>query len=206
MTYRTRIFIDFWNFQLHWNDRSGRRKCDWTLLPAVLMQEAAKLLSGVSTTAAMDLEETLVYASYNPRTEANLKRWLDNFLNKQPSFRVTTLERRTVKDPVRCGSCGSEISECANCGAEYTRTREKGVDTAIITDLLSLAWQGAFDVAILLSSDADHVPAVERVQEKGLKVINATWTNHGYDLAKTSWASFWLDGVIEQLCRTEPGP
>ena len=36
---------------------------------------------------------------------------------------------------------------------------EKGVDTAIITDLLTLAWEGAYDVAILVSSDADLVPA-----------------------------------------------
>ena len=51
---------------------------------------------------------------------------------------------------------------------------EKGVDTAIITDLLTLAWEGAYDVAILVSSDADLVSGVERLQAKGLKVGNAT--------------------------------
>ena len=155
----------------------------------------------VSPSASLDLEETLVYASYNPLTEPNLKRWLDNFLNKQPSFRVSTRERRPVPKAARCAGCGSEVAACPQCGAPYARTPEKGVDTAIVTDLLSLAWQGAFDVAILLSSDADHIPAVERVQEKGLKVINATWVNHGFDLAKTAWASFSLDAVVDQLLR-----
>jgi len=30
---RTRIFIDFWNFQLHWNDRLDPQRCDWRALP-----------------------------------------------------------------------------------------------------------------------------------------------------------------------------
>ena len=50
---------------------------------------------------------------------------------------------------------------------------EKGVDTAIVTDLLSLAGEEAYDVAILVSSDADHIPAVEWIQAHGRKVINA---------------------------------
>ena len=78
---------------------------------------------------------------------------------------------------------------------------EKGVDTAIVTDLLALASEGAYDVAVLLSSDADHIPAVEWVQGKGRKVINATWANHGFDLAKTSWAAFDLDSVIPLMKR-----
>jgi hypothetical protein len=54
---------------------------------------------------------------------------------------------------------------------------------------------------VLVPSDADHIPAVEWVQSYGRKVINATWSNHGFDLATTSWASFELDSVISQLAR-----
>ncbi len=46
------------------------------------------------------------------------------------------------------------------------------------------------------SSDDDHVPAVEWIQNNGLKVVNATWAHHGFALAKTCWASFELDTVI----------
>lgn len=63
---------------------------------------------------------------------------------------------------------------CSECGAQFRWAPEKGVDTAIVTDLLSLASEDAFDVAILLSSDADHIPAVEWVQAHGRKAINAT--------------------------------
>ena len=75
------------------------------------------------------------------------------------------------------------------------------MDSAILVDLLTLAWEGAYDVAILVSSDADLVPGVERVQERGLKVINATWSDRGHHLAKACWGSFRLDELTEQLTR-----
>ena len=78
---------------------------------------------------------------------------------------------------------------------------EKGVDTAIVTDLLSLAGEGAYGVAILLSSDADHIPAIEWIQSRGHKVINATWANHGFDLKKSCWAEIELDTVMPLMKR-----
>jgi hypothetical protein len=44
MAYGTQIFIDFWNFQLNWNQRSGGENIDWTLVPRVLVDEAQKKL------------------------------------------------------------------------------------------------------------------------------------------------------------------
>lgn len=91
---------------------------------------------------------------------------------------------------------------CGECGEAPTWAPEKGVDAAIVTDLLSLGSEERFDVAILLSSDADHIPAVEWVQGRGLKVINATWAGHGFDLARTCWASFELDTVMPLIRRS----
>lgn len=199
-TYRVRVFIDFWNFQLNWNDRTGTAQCDWPKLPGVLMKQAADLVAKVGT-ATLDLEETLVYASYRKGADGKLKNWLESFLNRQPSFRVQTVERRLIAAKIRCFECEMEMTACPNCGSNYRRAPEKGVDTAIVTDLLSLAWEGAFDIAILVSSDGDHVPAVSRLQEKGFKVINAAWRKHGFDLAKTAWGSFYLDDVVDQLKR-----
>lgn len=70
-----------------------------------------------------------------------------------------------------------------------------------MTDLLSLAWQDGYDVALLLSSDADFVPAVERIQDKGLKVINAAWRGKGHELKAACWGSFELDTVMASLGR-----
>lgn len=201
MAYRTRVFIDFWNFTLQWRDRAGTAKVDWPQVPRVLLDESEKKFQVLGLTNGLDLEETLVYASWNPQSEGKLKGWLDSFLDKQPSFRVKTRERRPKGRKIHCTKCGHDNESCQNCGDPFRWAPEKGVDTAIVTDLLSLASENAFDVAVLLSSDADHIPAVEWVQERGLKVINATWANHGFDLAKTCWASVELDSVIPLLSR-----
>jgi NYN domain len=201
LPYRTRVFIDFWNFQLNWNERSGGAQLDWTAVPRVLLDEAKKKLEAASIIEGLQLEETLVYASYLPSRDAKLKAWLDSFLDRQPSFRVNARQRRAKRRKIHCVTCGHLNEKCEKCGTEFSWAPEKGVDTAIVTDLLSLASESAFDVAVLLSSDADHIPAVEWVQAHGLKVINATWARYGYDLARTCWANIELDMVIPLLRR-----
>ncbi len=52
-------------------------------------------------------------------------------------------------------------------------TEEKGIDTRIATDLVSLAWESAYDIAVLVSADQDFVPAAEYLQVKGVKVVHA---------------------------------
>ena len=52
-------------------------------------------------------------------------------------------------------------------------TEEKGVDVAIATDMIKLAWEDVYDWAVLVSSDRDFVPAVEFLNAKGRKVLHA---------------------------------
>jgi len=202
MAYRTRVFIDFWNFQINWNARASGSHIDWRQVPQVLLQEADRQLKLVGITDGLTLEETLVYASYNPTSDAKLKGWLTGWLDSQPSFNVKARERKPKLRTIHCQECNTDNSTCASCGEPFKWAPEKGVDTAIVTDLLSLASEGAYDVAVLLSSDADHIPAVEWVQGRGLKVVNATWNNHGYDLKTSCWAAFPLDTAIPQLTRS----
>ena len=175
----------------------------WKAVPRVLLDEAKKQLETAGIHEPLSLEETLVYASYNPATEGDrkLKGWLDSFLDKQPSFRVNARERRPKPRKIHCSKCGHDNEVCQECSEPFRWAPEKGVDTAIVTDLLALASENAYDVAVLLSSDADHIPAVEWVQGRGRKVVNATWSRHGFDLAKTSWAASELDHVIPLLSR-----
>ncbi|HEX6472445.1 MAG TPA: NYN domain-containing protein [Streptosporangiaceae bacterium] len=152
---------------------------------------------------ALELEETLLYASVDPvnPNDAGLKRWLTDFLDRQPSWRVTTRDRRAQPRSLYCRHCQQTTERCPSCRERFIGKPEKGVDAAIVTDLLSLAWQNAFDVAILITSDADFVPAVERVQERGLKVINGGWRGVGHQLKTACWANFELDSLIPRLCR-----
>jgi len=210
MAYRVRLFVDFWNFQLSWNDHlSSAHQCDWPRLPACLVDAAQAAISNAGVQETLQLEETRVYASYNParRPDVKLKNWLSNFLDRQASFRVFVTERKDKPAQFYCRECASELARCPYCSRPLVRSREKGVDTAMVTDLLSLAWENAFEVAILVSSDADMIPCVERVQEKGFKVINPTWPGRGLDLAKTCWASFDIMSVAGSLVRpASPAP
>lgn len=200
MAYRTRVFIDFWNFTLNWRDRADGAYIDWATVPRVLLDEATKKLEVAGMTEGLQLEETLVYASYI-RGDTKLKNWLDSWLNRQPSFNVNVRERRSKPRKIHCASCGHDNDVCQQCQEPLTWAPEKGVDSAVVTDLLALAGEDAYDVAILLSSDSDYIPAVEWIQARGRKVVNATWTHHGFDLKKTCWADFELDDVISLMKR-----
>jgi uncharacterized LabA/DUF88 family protein len=198
---RVRVFIDFWNFQLNWNDRMNQQKCDWRALPRAIVTQAALLLQPMGVADPLVLEETLLYASVDPTTETALKDWLTNTIDRMPSYRVKIRERKPQPKTIHCRDCGAEFSQCAKCNARYAPRPEKGVDTAIVTDLLSLAFQRSYDLAILVSSDADFIPAVEYLQSVGLKVINAGWSNRGHDLKRACWASFDLERVAVNIIR-----
>lgn len=198
---RLRVFVDFWNFQLTWNERSNRAQCDWSRLPVALTSAASNALAGAGL-GVLALQETRIYAGYEAGREARLGNWLHNFLDKQPGVRVFTSERHWRKQPVYCRECSAEHHTCPQCGAEFGRAAEKTIDARIVTDLVGLAWEGAYDVAILVSADKDFIPAVEHVQAKNFKVINATWRQRGNELAKVCWASFELDPLISALRRT----
>ncbi len=191
---RVRLFIDFWNFSLNWQARAPGR-CDWMLVPRVLCDAAERVLQA-GRLGDLRLEETRVYASYEPRREARLREWLHGFLDRQPGVRVFMVERHWRQRPVHCRFCDTGQETCRQCGKPLGRAAEKTVDARLVTDLMSLAWEGAFDVALLVSSDADFVPAIERLQERSFKVVNATWRGQGHELAAVSWASFELDSLI----------
>lgn len=52
---------------------------------------------------------------------------------------------------------------------------EKGVDVKLAIDLLSLAYNNKYDVAIIVSNDSDFVPAIKEVQLLNKKVYNVSF-------------------------------
>lgn len=56
--------------------------------------------------------------------------------------------------------------------------------------MIRLAWEDAYDVAVLATSDSDLIPAVEFLNLKGLKVVQAGFPPRGINLATACWASF----------------
>ena len=50
------------------------------------------------------------------------------------------------------------------------RKIEKGVDVLLVVDMLSYAYENKYDKAILVSGDADFIPAIEKLIDLGKKI------------------------------------
>lgn len=202
---RIRVFVDFWNFQLTLNKKEdevtgatdSRFRIDWTIFPNWVAKKAADV-TGVTDFV---YEGAIVYASYSPSGDAALRGWLNSWLNRQPGVQVIALEHQP-KGPPNCPVCHASIDACPSCGAPTTGTVEKGIDTALVTDMIRLAWEDAYDIAVLVTSDADMVPAVKYIDTKGRKVIQAGFPPSGYHLATSCWASFDLFALRNEYRRS----
>lgn len=59
--------------------------------------------------------------------------------------------------------------------------KEKGVDVALVTDLLSFAFTNAYDYAIVVSGDADFIGAYDEIKRYGKIVCIASFKSHFND-------------------------
>jgi len=53
----------------------------------------------------------------------------------------------------------------------YQRSREKGIDVKLATDLLIGAIDGKYDIAVVVSSDSDLIPAIDVVRKRFNKKV-----------------------------------
>lgn len=195
MPARIMVFVDYWNFQLRLNQLEARArgeadyryKIDWAILGPVLAKRACDAVK----IADHVFEGCTVYTSFNPSTEEGRKfhRWATTWLGRQVGVNVEIRERKP-KSLQRCPNCHVEISTCPHCQQPIKATVEKGVDTLIATDMIRLAWEEAYDIAVLATSDADLIPSVEFLSLKARKVVQAGFPPQGSDLARACWASF----------------
>jgi len=204
------VFVDYWNFQLSINEIEAnanglsdfRFPIDWIKLGPYLAERAFDLLT--PKPANFTFDGMNIYASYNPQTAEGrkFKSWATNWLDRQPGIQVECRERKPKAVP-RCPTCHKDITHCPHLGCQkkIVATVEKGVDTLIATDMIRLAWEKAYDVAVLATLDSDLVPAVQFLASKGLKVIQAGFPPKGIDLATASWASINVTVSRDQIRR-----
>ncbi len=195
--HRIRVFIDYWNFQLALNEieakekglslEAARFKVRWRDVGPWLAGKAASVVG----LPAYSFDGVIIYSSYNPQTEEGRKfhHWATTWLDRQPGVKVECRERRRKAAP-KCPACHKAIDYCPLCKKQMIATEEKGVDTLIATDMIRLAWESAYDVAVLATSDSDLVPAVEFLGLKARKVVQAGFPPLGVALATACWASF----------------
>ena len=108
-----------------------------------------------------DLLRVLLYCTVDPSQDPHLVQRQKALYQKFDGFRnfdVKEFELKISRDPN-----GKIIKQ------------EKGVDVALVTDLLLLATRNAYDVAIVCAGDADMVSAIEGVKEMGKQVYVAAF-------------------------------
>lgn len=80
-------------------------------------------------------------------------------------------------------------------------TEEKGIDTRIATDMISLAWVDNYDVAVLVSSDRDFVPVVKFLGTRGVKVIHGAFPPKSAELTRNCWGSICIPDICNEFRR-----
>lgn len=143
------MFIDgsnlFWGIRYYNNDHKTNLKIDYEKLINILLK-------------GRTLVRVMYYCSRPiPPSGSNQQKFLDYL--RSLNIQVIEKDLRTRKDPV----------------TNADRYVEKGVDVALATDLIGMAWEDAYDVAILVSGDADYVGAVSKVMSKGRNVEIASF-------------------------------
>lgn len=97
----------------------------------------------------------LLDKSFDEKRYEEHKKFLDK-IKKIPNFNVVLCNLRKVI--LEDGSVDFTI---------------KGDDVHLATDLIKGAYENLYDVAIIVSGDADFIPAIKLVQKNSRKVINA---------------------------------
>jgi uncharacterized LabA/DUF88 family protein len=181
-------------------------RLDWQQLGPWLARQAGAQFLAIEKRGQVRYDGLHVYLSYNPKnpSDGKLRNWANNVLDRFAGVEVVSKERKT-KFPPSCPSCHQAIAICPHCQAEMTGTVEKGIDTAIVTDMIRLAWEDSYDLAVLVSSDRDFIPAVELLNAKGRKVIHAGFPPRGMDLARKCWASIDLRNALGEVERVPVG-
>ncbi|MCX7111301.1 MAG: NYN domain-containing protein [Candidatus Methylumidiphilus sp.] len=100
-------------------------------------------------TLGMDLIKVYFVCSSSPNSGPGQQRFFD-WLDGQEYFYVKQFERKSN---------------------EQGEQREKQVDVYLATQVVALAYENAYDIAMIVSGDEDYVPAIEIVQQKGKIVV-----------------------------------
>lgn len=97
---------------------------------------------------------------------SNQNTLFDNLINAG-NWSIKTSKLRTRKEKIIIDERVDDYQNLLNKGIKeifYTRQREKGIDVKIATDIIVGAVDNQYDIAILISSDTDLVPAIDWVR------------------------------------------
>ncbi len=174
-----------------------------------LMGGARKLRASVDCVKLRDvlaegrkLKRVYYYNSIppNPNNDPELKKTIDKEMGyyhylEYSGFKNSIIPLRKRRFDFKCESCGETTT--------IEKEVEKGVDVALVSDLLSLAAAGAYDVATIVSGDLDYHKAIDEVQRRGLIVEVAYFRSQGIskDLIRLADRFIDLEEILDKIDR-----
>lgn len=95
-------------------------------------------------------------------------------LQRHSKKETLQLKKEQLKDLDLCETCRPIVeANCMDCIGK-TEKKEKGIDVMISIDIIDAAGKDTCDMCILISGDADFVPALERAKKRGKEVRTAS--------------------------------
>jgi uncharacterized LabA/DUF88 family protein len=185
---RVALLIDGQNFYTGWKERTGGRHIDFPLLAGWLVEQVGgTTLTGVDYYTGVERGERA-----DQEGQQKLAGYLD-MLDRQTGWFVHRFPRV------------ERIDACSTCHTETAYTTEKAVDTSIVADMVMGAAADRFDVAVLLSGDADLAPGVAAVRRLGKRCWLATFEGYGLAgaLRREAWDHLDLSTGLDTFSSTE---
>ena len=198
----TSIYMDFWNFTLAIKNYDPEFRVDWNTIAGVFLQEAGTVLG---YDAPLILQDFNIIGSYaQSDADKELRKWTTSFLPKVKGVKIHFTERKKKKSGPRCPGCHALVNICPMCKSNMAGTEEKRNDTFITVSMIQDAWFKKVDVAILVSADEDFIPAVNFINNLGIKVIHAQFGSHGHNLSNACWGRFNILQTLDRIKRNKP--
>ena len=166
-TERVMVFIDGSN--IFWASRARGLRIDYLKLTKLLVGSNRRLV------------RPYFYCAVGVPPKLNQIRFHDKL--KYSGFTVITksLRRRVSKarlvavfDPQDGEWKGQKTKQLV----KVEKDEEKGVDVALVTDMLSMAYKNAYDTAILVGGDEDYLSTVENIKQIPKRVEIAAFSDN----------------------------
>jgi len=111
--------------------------------------------------------------AYESESEVTATRLALREIGFEPQMYRRRRDRSKVVDPPP----GEERDEA------LARWKSKAVDLALATDVLTLAGEGRYEVAVIVAGDGDYIPVVEAVKRLGRHVVVAFFADKAHGLS-----------------------
>ena len=118
--------------------------------------------------------------------------WLKSAPPKGPKMRIHLYKLKNIH------------VDCPNCGHDFHRQVQKGVDVGITTLLIKLAVQNVYDRLILTAGDGDFEDAIDYIKTDLKKEF---WLNGMQDSLSTDLQSYadqvlWMDDILPEILKS----